>query len=218
MTFKPPSKAQRRMLDKAQSLYSNNLGPALEYLAGRGISSDHAAIAGLGVVTGEVVDHERMTGRLAIPYITPAGVVNMSFRCIKDHDHGAVGCKKYYQHEGLCANLYYVQAVEDAVDFMCLAEGELDALTLNICGIPALGVGGATKWEPHWTEVLDDFQYVYVMLDGDDAGEKFGAKVIKHIPHAVRIAMPPDEDVNSMYVKQGKLYLHERLSGGVRNG
>lgn len=206
------------MLAKAQKAYSSNLVSAEGYLASRGISLAHAVTAGLGVVTGEIVDHERMTGRLAIPYMTPAGPVNMSFRCIKQHDHGLVGCKKYYQSDGLCANLYYVEAFEEAEDFICLTEGEIDALTLNICGIPALGVSGATKWEPHWTEILDDFQYVYVMLDGDEAGEKFGAKVVKAVPHAVRIRMPDGEDVNSMYVKNGTLYLHERLSGGIRGG
>lgn len=205
------------MLDKAQKAYSANLGPALAYLATRGISPEHAATAGLGVVTGEVVDHETKTGRLAIPYMTPAGPVNMSFRCIRDHKCGAVGCPKYLQSDGLGANLYYVQAFEEAEDFICLTEGEIDALTLNICGIPALGVSGSEKWEPHWTEILDDFQYVYVMIDGDDAGEKFGRKVVKAVPHAVRIRMPDEEDVNSMYVKHGKLYLHERLSGGMRD-
>lgn len=205
------------MLERAQKLYSANLEPALGYLATRGISEAHANTAGLGVVTGEVVDHESLTGRLAIPYMTPAGPVNMSFRCLQNHNCKEVGCPKYLQSEGLCANLYYVKAFEDAGDFICIAEGELDALTLNICGIPALGVSGSGKWEPHWTEILDDFQYVYVMLDGDSAGEKFGQKVVKEVPHAVRIRMPDGEDVNSMYVKNGTLYLHERLSRGMQD-
>lgn len=205
------------MLDRAQKAYSENLDPALAYLATRGISREHAAIAGLGVVTAGVVDHETKIGRLAIPYMTPAGCVNMSFRCIRDHNCGAVGCAKYLQSDGLGANLYYVKAFEEAGDFICLTEGELDALTLNICGIPALGISGSEKWEDHWTEILDDFQYVYVMTDGDSAGEKFGRKVVKAIPHAVRIRMPDGEDVNSMYVKHGTLYLHERLSGGMRD-
>ncbi len=205
------------MLARAQTAYSNNLGPAVEYLASRGISRDHAAIAGLGVVTGEIVDHETKTGRLAIPYMTPAGCVNMSFRCLKNHRCGEVGCPKYLQSDGLGANFYYVKAFEDAGDFICITEGEIDALTLNICGIPALGISGSEKWEDHWTEILDDFQYVYVMIDGDGAGEKFGKKVTKAIPHAVRIRMPDGEDVNSMYVQHGTLYLHERLSGGMRD-
>lgn len=204
------------MLERAQRAYSANLDPAAEYLASRGISLAHAVTAGLGVVTGDLVEHEHLKGRLAIPYMTPAGPVNMSFRCIKDHHCGSSNCPKYMQSDGLGANLYYVRAFEDAGDFICIAEGEIDALTLNICGIPALGVSGSGKWEPHWTEIFDDFQYVYVMIDGDDAGEKFGQRVVKVIPHAVRIRMPPGEDVNSMYVQNGTLYLHERLSGGMR--
>lgn len=204
------------MLERAQKAYSANLDPAAGYLASRGISLDHAVTAGLGVVTGDLVEHEHLKGRLAIPYMTPAGPVNMSFRCLKDHKCSQVGCPKYMQSDGLGANLYYVKAFEDAEDFICITEGEIDALTLNICGIPALGVSGSGKWEPHWTEIFDDFQYVYVMIDGDDAGEKFGARVVKAIPDAVRIRMPPGEDVNSMYVNNGTLYLHGRLSGGMR--
>lgn len=205
------------MLARAQRLYAANLEPAVEWLAGRGISREQAVIAGLGVVTGEVVDHETRVGRLAIPYMTPSGPVNMNFRCIS-HPHGCEGHKKYLLSSGFKDNLYYVQAFEYAEDFICLTEGEIDALTMNICGIPALGVPGATKWMDHWTEVLDDFAYVYIMQDGDEAGEKFATLVRNNIPHAVTIQMPDGEDVNSMYVKHGTLYLHERLAKRSSNG
>ena len=205
------------MLAKAQSLYAANLEPAVEWLAGRGISREQAAIAGLGVVTGEVVDHETRVGRLAIPYMTPSGPVNMNFRCIS-HPHGCEGHKKYLTHPGLGNNLYYVKAFEHAGDFICITEGEIDALTMNICGIPAIGVPGATKWMEHWTEVFDDFAYVYVMQDGDRAGEDFVNLVRENISHAVAIQMPDGEDVNSMYVKHGTLYLHERLAKRSKNG
>lgn len=206
------------MLAKAQKLYAANLEPAVEWLAGRGISRAQAVTAGLGVVTGEVVDHETLAGRLAIPYMTPSGPVNMTFRCLRHMDCKSSGCKKYLLHPGLKDNLYYVQSFDYAEDFICITEGEIDALTMNICGIPALGVSGAEKWKEHWTEVLDDFAYVYVMQDGDRAGEDFVTLVRGNIPHAVTIQMPDGEDVNSMYVKHGTLYLHERLAKRSNNG
>lgn len=217
MTFKPPTSAQRTMLAKAQKLYAANLEPAVEWLAGRGISREQAATAGLGVVTGEIVDHETRVGRLAIPYMTPSGPVNMTFRCIRHANCKEVGCKKYLLHDGLQDNLYHVLTFEYAGDFICVTEGEIDALTMNICGIPALGVPGAEKWREHWTEVLDDFAYVYIMADGDKAGGKFANLVRDNIPHAVTIQMPEGEDVNSMYVKHGTLYLHERLAKRSNN-
>lgn len=217
MTFKPPSNAQRATLERAQKLYSRNVDAALPYLATRGLTRDHAVTAGLGVVTGELVDHESLKGRLSIPYITPEGVVNMAFRCMQNHKCGASGCPKYIQSEGLGVNLYHVMTYQTAGDFICLAEGELDALTLNVCGIPAFGISGAGKWEKHWTSIMDDFEYVYVMVDGDEGGQKFLARVRKAVPHAVAIQMPDEEDVNSMYVKHGTLYLHERLSKGMRS-
>lgn len=215
LAFKTLSNAQRKMLAKAQRIYSENLDPAVEYLEGRGILREHAQLAGLGVVDGTIPAHETKKGRLAIPYMTPSGVVNMSFRCIECEK--CEGHRKYLMHDGLGNNLYFVQALDYAQHFICIAEGEIDTLTANICGIPTVGVSGSKKWEPHWVEVLDDFEYVFVFEDGDDAGVGFGQLVKKNIPHAISIRMPSGEDVNSMYQHHGKLYLHERLTGGLRD-
>lgn len=217
MAFKTLSKSQRDTLEQAQKAYSANLDAALPYLAKRGITPEHARRAGLGVVDGSIPAHESRKGRLSIPYMTPSGVVNMNFRCIQDHDCSSIpGHRKYLVLEGAPSNLYFVEAYHYADLYICLAEGELDALSANICGIPTLGVPGATKWLPHWTDVLEDFPYVFVFEDGDAAGENFGKLVRKYRSDAVGIRMPDGQDVNSMYVNHGRLYLHERLTGGLK--
>lgn len=80
--------------------------PAQEYLASRGIGKQAAGTYRLGVVRRPLVGHESLTGRLAIPYITPrGGIVNFSFRCLRLHDCKSEGCPKYLATDGMGRNL-----------------------------------------------------------------------------------------------------------------
>jgi DNA primase len=206
-----PSNEQRRLLERATLSYMENVEAAEEYLAGRGIDLRAARIAGLGVADKTVLEYKDFAGRLAIPYFTPAGPVNMVFRCIRDHDcksqseHG-----KYVRAPGLGVNLYGVQSYRYATSYMCITEGELDALSLGIMGIPAIAVPGAENWKDHWNLVFQDFESIFVFEDGDAAGKKFGLRVAKELG-ATRMKMPEREDVNSMMVKQGYPYFKKIL-------
>ncbi len=205
------SQGQRELLETATLAYMHNLDAVSGYLEARGISREDARTAGLGVVDKTVLEYERFAGRLAIPYLTDAGPVNMSFRCMQSHDCKAMADHaKYIRAPGMGVNLYNVQSFTGAGDTMIITEGEIDALTCKVMGIPAMGVPGAKNWEPHWDLVFQDFSRLIVLTDGDDAGEKFGEKVQGKIG-ATPIALPPGEDVNSMYVKHGYEYFKERL-------
>lgn len=188
--------------------YMDHLPLALEYLAKRGITEEAAKRAALGVVVVPLTGHESRVGRLSIPYLTDSGPVNMTFRCIEDHDcKGIPGHKKYMLPSGAATNLYNVQAYEGAGSHISLCEGELDALVLSMLGEPAMGIPGADKWQPHWADILLDFSRVYVWSDGDSAGQKFFEHVKEECPQAVNIPMPDGHDVNSAYLAFGKDYL-----------
>lgn len=207
------SNEQRRSLEAATLKYMGDVAVAEAYLEGRGITLEVAAGYGLGVAAVPLQGHELFEGRLSIPYLTNSGPVNMKFRCIKYHDCKAIGCPKYIAWPGLDSNIYGVQAYSQAEDFICVTEGELDALTLNMLGIPAMGIPGASNWKPHWTRVLEDFSTVFVMSDGDKPGQEFAKRLIAEVG-AVNIKMPEGEDVNSMYLKEGAQYLRTRIKGG----
>lgn len=205
MTSRALSPALKRSLDRATETYASQVHRALPYLEGRGIDKAAALGAGLGVVTDPLPGHEGMLGRLSIPYITAAGTVNMTFRCIQNHD-----CKtetkhsKYMKWAKLQSSLYHVQSIEAAGDWLAVAEGEIDALTLNISGIPAVGIAGVDNWQEFWPLIFDDFSRIYFFEDGDDAGKKLGDRLLHEVSTpVVRIKMPPKEDVNSIYTKQG---------------
>jgi hypothetical protein len=206
------SNEQRKLLDLATETYASHLDLALPYLQSRGIDKASALTRELGVVVDPVVGHQAFTGRLSIPYLTQAGTVNMTFRCIKDHDCKAMaGHKKYLKPKGLETTLYGVSDMfKDSLD-ICLAEGELDTIIMSeLVGLPSIGNPGAENWKPWWTDLLRDFRRIFVFCDGDEAGRDLGDRVQKELGMAaVIIHLPDGEDVNSMYLKKGAQYLRE---------
>lgn len=198
------SAAQRRLFEQAASTFQNDLAAdtaAQDYLATRGITQEVALGARLGVVGSRIGGLEQFMGRLAIPYLTPAGVVNFTFRCLRHQDCSAEQCVKYLA-PAIDRNLYQVLDLKKKSRFVCVAEGELDALTLSMSGLPAVGVPGVESWKPHWSRCLEDFETVYVFADGDKAGRKFANFMAKEA-RAVPVDMPKGMDCNSLCLKEG---------------
>jgi DNA primase len=204
------SVTQRRSLERATLQYMNHLEEALDYLEARGIGEEVARSVGLGVVRDPIPGHEHLEGRLAIPYLTDFGPVNMNFRCLSAHKCKDEGHQKYMSWTGLETNLYSIQSMREADEWIAVTEGELDALSLNIAGVPAVGIAGANKWSEHWNNVFEDFTRVYVFQDGGEAGKKFGDTLVREVG-ALRVALPAGEDVNSVLVKHGAEYLRGRI-------
>lgn len=219
------SAALKRSLESAVSRYNPHIDLAADYLESRKIDLEYARQSALGVVSEEdelTRLNPALRGRLVIPYMTPSGPRQMSFRCIEAHDCKGVHAK-YLPFPGMSEGedrvtkrLYFVHAFQTAGATICLTEGELDALTLNMIGIPAMGVPGATNWQPHWNAIFEDFSSVLVFRDGDvqkqladgkivePASDKFVGKVVRNLGSKVRVVRLPDgEDVNSVYVNQG---------------
>ncbi len=204
------SVVQRRSLERALTTYQKHLDEGLEYLEGRGIDREAALSAGLGVVRDPIPGHDHVVGRLAIPYLTPAGPVNYNFRCMQDHSCKEAGHSKYVMWTGLSVNLYNVGVLETAGQSLAISEGEIDALSSTLAGIPCVGVSGATKWQEFWSNVFEDFSNLYVWQEGDDAGKKFADRVVSETG-AIRIILPAKQDVNSIWAASGAEALREKV-------
>lgn len=76
---------------------------------------------------------------------------------------------------------------------------------------PTIGIPGANNWKGHYTRILDDFDIVIVLADGDPAGQEFGKKVSRELPNVTIITMPEGEDVNSIITKQGSEWIDSRI-------
>lgn len=202
------SNERRNFLKRVTPLYQEHLQDAEVFLEKRGIDLEFAQAVGLGVVRNPESLHAQYEGRLAIPYLTDAGPVQMSFRCIKEHDCKYSNCVKLLRPQGWPIRLYGVQAARQADDWIAVAEGEIDALILQMIGIPAIGVPGSKSFKDWWPNVFEDFSRVYLFADGDSAGDDMIKMWQERIETAVISARMPDgEDVNSMYLKRGEEFL-----------
>lgn len=210
------SAEQRKYLERAWETYAPNLGDAAGWLEGRGVDLEFARTRGLGVVRDALPGHEPAEGYLAIPYLTDVGPVTFEFRCIQDHNCKEIpNHSKYWRRRGSEVRLYGVQEIARATDWIVATEGAIDALTWQMCGIPAIGIPGAENWQEHWANVLEDFSVVHLAEDGDKAGGDLWRAMSDHVDQSntlvVRMRMPDGEDSNSAYQKFGKDYLLGRI-------
>lgn len=199
------SLSQKELLEKATVNYAASIHLAQGYLESRGITQAVARAARLGVVSTPEIGHEAYVNRLAIPFITKTGVVDIRFRALLEGQE-----PKYIGMPGVATRLYNVKDVDRATDWIGICEGEIDTLTLShLVGLPCVGVAGANSWKPHFTRLLEDFERIYIFADGDEAGSVFAKSLVKELPITV-VWLPDGEDVNSCFTKYGKNYLLEK--------
>lgn len=198
--MQPLSQSQRASLEKETILAEGRIGLAEDYLKARGFDRSTQERFRLGVGTD---------GRLNIPAIGPNGVYSIRSRCIAEHDHE--GCQKYLGFEGVPVRLFNLRALFEAQDEIHITEGELDAITLEMCGLHAIGVPGVNSWKRHHRRMFSGFQRVWVWLDGDEPGKSFGRKVAGDISTVGHVSMDLSEDVNSTFVQYGPEHLLQLL-------
>ena len=164
--------------------------------------------ARLGVVLDPLTGHEQYVNRLAIPYLTKSGVVDIRFRSLGNEE------PRYMGLTGATTRLYNVGSFFRASSYICICEGEIDTITLDyVCGIPAVGVPGVNNWKKHYTRLLSDFDKVFLFSDGDNAGYEFAKSLARELSGLIVIQAPEGEDVNSLYKAHGSDYFKEKIAG-----
>ena len=198
--------SQKELLGRATAKYAGSIFQAEDYLLSRGITREAARLARLGVVVEPEPGHEQYQGRLAIPYITKTGIVDIRFRSLNP----AVE-PKYMGMAGSDTRMYNVLDIEVAGDWIGVCEGELDTLTMSrLVGIPCVGVPGANSWKKHYTRLLADFERIFVFADGDAPGREFAASLARELP-VTTVTLGEGEDVNSAYIKHGAEFIKEKM-------
>jgi hypothetical protein len=192
----------RKSLESVVALGEKSLHLAGPYLSARGLTEETCRSSRLGVLDDDVPGFESFRGRLLLPYITRAGVVDVRSRCIQSHDCRDFGHPKYLGRAGADLHIFQVEGLFDRRDYLCVAEGELDAIVLKQCGLPAVGLPGVSSWKPHYARVLEDYSRVYVFADGDEAGRKLGNRLAEEIGAFV-VTMPNGLDVNDVMLDTG---------------
>ncbi len=213
------SESQKSFLKAATDRYRLSLpgSPAEEYLATRGLVTTAASAQAeidkfmLGYVADPLPGHEMFRGWVAIPYLRwhqEQGwfVVSIRFRRLDDEK------PKYRTVSGEQPWLFNTTALINHSPRIAISEGEIDAITAQVCGIPTVGVPGAQMWQPYFRELFLGYRDVFVLADGDEAGMSFADKVAETIPGSKVIPMPPGEDVNSIVRKEGPQALKGRIT------
>jgi DNA primase len=217
MTIILPSSAMKNLLEKSTSHYQNELNMsehALTYLKHRGLTSETILSFRLGLVENPLQEsgHDFMTGRIAIPYMTQTGIVQIRFRSIPFS--GIPGdpepSPKMKGEAGVSTTMYNaVQLLNDS-EVICVCEGEFDTMSAVQSGLPAIGIPGANAWQPVYSRALR-YRKVIILADNDDHGE--GLKFAKTVQNDVRGSriklMPEGMDVNNFLVQRGEDELKE---------
>ena len=95
-----------------------------------------------------------------------------------------------------------------------VAEGESDTLAIReafaepsagnpITAYYALGLPGAGTWRPDWALIVEDFNVIYLLGDGDAAGRRMIEAVHRDLPWARPVWLPDGEDARSILQTQG---------------
>lgn len=197
----------RRLLEQATQAYHEQIDVAKDYLRQRGISRATAAMYKLGYVGAPMIGDEQYTGRIAIPYLTPAGPVDLRFRRVGDDDS-----PKYLSRPGAHDTMFGVNAFQVDSDVIAVCEGEFDTMIVNSeCGLPAVGLSGANKWKNWYSRAFADYRKVFVLTDGDQAGADMGKKIAQSIDVAVVVTMPDGMDVTDVYLSEGPDGIRRRV-------
>lgn len=207
------SNSHRQFLVRATTQYASHIQEAEDYLSTRHLSVDEARKFHLGVVVDPLPGHEAFKGRLAIPYITPSGVVDIRFRAMHGED------PKYMGMIGAKTTMFNTPAVFGASQYICVTEGEFDCIIMTVkTKHPTVGIPGANNWKGFYSRILDDFDTVIVLADGDNAGLEFAKKITRELPNVNIVQMPEGEDVNSTYIKLGREWIDERIRDCISSG
>lgn len=207
------SESQRQSLKSAVSRYHQAItnSPAEEYLNQRGLGSfSELEKYRLGYVEDPLPEHEMHRGKLAIPFLRKHPrhgwtCVSIRFRSLDDSK------PKYASMAGDRPRLYNTQALNQPGLVVGVCEGEIDALTATLAGLPTVGIPGAQMWQPHYADLFRGYREVRVFTDGDEPGEKLGRTIAKAMSNAKIIPCQPGEDLNSILTSQGVEALREKL-------
>lgn len=204
----PPSTEQKHSLEARQARHDQQRPKLHPYLTGRGLDGPEVADRyRLGYVEPSELDPARYWHRMAIPYLTPTGIVQIRYRCLLPHhakgqDDG--GCPKFLGDPGAEVTLYNAAATLNTTGVLFIAEGEPDVWAIEtLTGFPAVGIPGALSWgkHPYWARCFVNFDRLILPADGDDAGNNLATVVAKSLPEVHVVRLPAGDDANSVLAR-----------------
>ena len=204
------SKAQR-FHEHLRNLYAGGQldGTMTEYLRSHALWQGEISEYVLGIVP----HGEKYAGRLAIPYLTRAGVKAIKYRCLAAHDCKEVECAKYLLQGDV--RIYNPAAFQQARNVIGVSEGEVDAIVATTHLLPTVGFPGTDMWVANravWKFALRDYDEILVFADGDKAGTDYARLLVEDLgaTRAYLVRCDDKSDVASMVASGRANTLRER--------
>ena len=133
------------------------------------------------------------------PYLRDGVLVNVKYRNVAEK-------KDMRQEGGAEPCLFGWHLIDPKCRTVAITEGEIDAMSLHQCGIPALSVNagaGNHQWLENDWDRLDRFSEILLFLDSDEAGQKGAQELAKRIgADRCKIVKIPAKDANE-YLQAG---------------
>jgi hypothetical protein len=208
----PPSTAQKHLLEALVSRFEQSQTQLRPYLTGRGLAGAAERFR-LGYVEPADDVARRYWHRMAVPYLTPTGVVQIRYKCVLDHDHKATGCSKMLGESGVEVTLYNPGTLLGATGPVVLVEGEPDTWAIEtLAGLRAVGIPGAQAWKrhPYWARCFVGLDLI-LPVHGDDAGDSLAATIAADLPEAKIVRLSDGDDSASYLEREGAADFRRRL-------
>ena len=168
-------------------------GGALAWLQGRGLTEKTLA-------DFKIAEQAQGGKTYAVfPFLRDGVLVNVKYRNVAEK-------RDMRQEGGAEPCLFGWHLIDPKCRTVAITEGEIDAMSLHQCGIPALSVNagaGNHQWLENDWDRLDRFSEILIFFDSDESGVK-GAKELANRIGADRckIVTLPAKDANE-YLQQG---------------
>lgn len=166
---------------------------ALEWLKSRGLTDKTIA-------DFKIAEQVRDGKTYAVfPYMRDAVLINYKLRNVSEK-------KDMQQAGGAEPCLFGWHLIDPKARSIAITEGEIDAMSLHQCGIPAMSVNagaGNHQWIENDWEKLERFSEILVFFDNDEAGNKGAAEIIHRLgaERCKRVQLPT-KDANE-WLTQG---------------
>jgi twinkle protein len=180
-------------------------GRVREWLQSRGIE--------LSVIDAFKVAEQLWDGKAyaVFPYMRDGELVNFKLRNPDEK-------KDMQQAGGAEPCLFGWHLIDPKARTVAITEGEIDAMSLHQCGVPALSVNagaGNHQWiESDWQR-LERFSEILIFFDNDDAGEKGAKEVMRRLglERCKRVVIP-SKDANQWLMDGAGI---EDFDGAISN-
>lgn len=190
---KESAEAESPKENKPLTFELKNVDPGHEYLQARGISRETAELFGVGYYSGKGV----MKGRVVIPIHNPEGELVAYAGRLVDDEAVSEENPRYKLPEGFLKTLevFNLHRVLKSGDRATLVEGFFGVLKLCDLGVKdGMALMGSFMSPEQEELITEHFNYVTIMMDGDEAGKKaqedIAARLMKKV--FVRVIELPD--------------------------